>query len=186
MSFFRAPALRRALLVSAAASAPLVAMPAASTPDAEASTITTSPTVSRFDQNLLADMNRARASRGMRRLVLVAGTTDIAHHWSCHMAAYRVLAHNPNLREALATHGSIAWTTYGENIGRQASGYRAYHLFRRYMSDPSHRANILDRSFRYVGVWSKRSAGRRWNTTDFVGATVDSYHFSYGGTRVVC
>jgi uncharacterized protein YkwD len=186
MSFCRPPSLRRALLVSAAASAPLIAMPTSSTPDAEASTSTVAPTVSPFDQTLLRDVNDARATRGLRRLALVAGTTDVAHHWSCHMAGYHVLAHNPNLRRALERHGSINWTTYGENIASQASAYGANHLFRRYMRDPAHRANILNRSFRYVGVWSKRSSGRRWNTTDFVGATVGSYLYSYGGTRVAC
>jgi uncharacterized protein YkwD len=186
MSFFRMPILRRAFLVSAAASAPLITLPPASTPDAEASTSVMTPTVSPFDQTLLRDINNARAARGVRPLTLVAGTTDVAHRWSCHLAGYRVLAHNPNLRRALERHGSANWTTYGENIARQASGYGADHLFHRYMHDPEHRANILNRSFRYVGVWSKRSSGRRWNTTDFVGATVGSYVFSYGGTRATC
>jgi uncharacterized protein YkwD len=152
----------------------------------EAPAATSTPTISRFDQRLLADINRARASRGMRRLTLVAGTTDVAHHWSCHMARYAVLAHDANLRRALETHGSPDWTAYGENVARQAASYGADHLFRGYMSDPAHKANILDRSYRYIGVWSKRSGGRRWNTTDFVGQPISSYHYSYGDTRVTC
>ena len=185
MPTFRPAVLCHALLVSAALSAPLLA-PRATSIGHDADAASSTPVLSRFDNRLLGDINHARASRGIRRLALVAGTTDVAHHWSCHMARYGVLAHNPNLRWALETHGSPDWTTYGENIGRQPSGYGADHLFHRYMSDPAHRANILDRSYRYIGVWSKRASGRRWNTTDFVGAPTDSYSFSYGDMRVTC
>ena len=184
MSLYGSALLRAALLVSAALAAPWPAMPAPTGAVAEAASST--PPVSRFDQRLVRDINHARASRGIRRLTLVAGTTDVAHRWSCHMARYRVLRHNPNLAAQLSTHGSDGWTTYGENIGWQSSGYGADRLFRSYMREPYHRANILNRSFRYVGIWSKRGGRRRWNTTDFVGAPVSSYSYAYGGTRVSC
>ncbi|HET6817596.1 MAG TPA: CAP domain-containing protein [Mycobacteriales bacterium] len=185
MPTFRPALLRHALLVSAALSAPLL-IPSGAPAPAETDVASTTPALSQFDSRLLSDMNRARASRGVRRLALVAGTTDVAHRWSCHMARYNILAHNPSLRWALETHGSIDWTTYGENVAEQPTGYGADHLFRSYMRDPAHRANILDRAYRYVGVWSKRGSGRRWNTTDFVGTPVDSYLFSYGATQVTC
>jgi len=184
MSCFRPPRLRGALLASAAASAPLIALAPTSTPAAEAAT--SASTLSGFDQELVRDINIARASRGLRRLALVTGTTDVAHRWSCHMARYRSLTHNPDLAHDLALHGSPDWTTYGENIAWQSSNYGADHMFRRYMSSPAHRANILDRSYRYVGIWTKRSSARDWNTTDFVGGPVSSYHYSYGGMRVAC
>src|SRR4051794_22869983 len=84
-------------------------------PSAHASTYT--PSLSRFDQRLLADINHARAARGIRRLVVVAGTTDVAHGWSCHLATKLTLGHNYGLGSALSTHGSANWTTYGENVG---------------------------------------------------------------------
>lgn len=146
----------------------------------------TTPTLSAFDSRLLYDMNHARAARGIRKLVVVAGTTDVAHHWSCHQAAYLTLAHDLNLLTQLETHGSALWTTYGENVGMQSSTYGADHLFRAYMNDPSHRANILDKAYRYVGVWSKRHNGWRFNTVDFVGSPVSSYNYGYGATRVTC
>jgi uncharacterized protein YkwD len=142
--------------------------------------------MSGFDVQLVRDINNARASRGLRRLALVAGTTDVAHRWSCHMARYRTMSHNPDLVRDLSGHGSAALTRYGENIAWQSGSYGADHMFRSYMRSPVHRANILNRSFRYVGVWTKRSPGRSWNTTDFVGAPVSSYHYSYGGMRVAC
>jgi uncharacterized protein YkwD len=142
--------------------------------------------MSGFDAQLVRDINTARASRGLRRLALVAGTTDVAHRWSCHMARYRTMSHNPDLVGDLSRHGSADMTAYGENIAWQSRNYGADHMFRSYMRSPVHKANILNRSFRYVGVWTHWSPGRRWNTTDFVGAPVSSYHYSYGGMRVAC
>jgi uncharacterized protein YkwD len=175
---------RRVLLVTAAVSGPALAAIPGTTPPADAATSTS--VLSTFDRNLLHDINDARASRGLRRLALAAGTTDVAHHWSCHLARYRTLQHNPNLAANLETHGSALWTSYGENIGWQSAGYVAHRMFRAYMHDPSHRANILGHSYRYVGIWSKRSNGRRYNTTDFVGKPVSSYNTAYGGVRVTC
>lgn len=151
--------------------------------DAQAST---TPTLSAFDARLLHDINHARTSRGIRAVTAVAGTSDVAHHWSCHLASAWTLAHNLNLVSQLETHGSALWTTYGENVGWQSSSYGADRLFRAYMNEPAHRANILDSAFRYVGVWSKRHNGRRFNTMDFVGSPLSSYSTSYGGTRVTC
>jgi uncharacterized protein YkwD len=175
---------RRALVVAAAVTGPALAAAPGSVPvaDAAGSYVRLSP----FDHHLLRDINDARASRGLRRLALAAGTTDVAHYWSCHLARLRVVEHNPNLGSMLSTHGSSAWTTYGENVARQPRRYTARHLFRAYMHDPSHRANILDGHFRYVGIWTKRGGHRRYNTTDFVGATLGSYNTSYGATRVTC
>jgi len=144
------------------------------------------PTLSAFDARLLHDINYARAARGIRKLVLVAGTTDVAHHWSCHLASSLTLAHDASLVTQLDTHGSALWTTYGENVGNESTAYGADRLFHMYMQDAAHRANILDKAFRYVGLWTKRNSGRRFNTIDFVGSPVSSYSTSYGGTRVRC
>jgi len=151
--------------------------------DAHAST---TPTLSTFDARLLHDINYARTSRGIRAVSAVAGTSDIAHHWSCHLASASTLAHNLKLASQLDTHGSALWTTYGENVGWESTAYGADRLFRLYMNEPAHRANILDSAFRYVGLWTKRSNGRRYNTMDFVGSPLSSYSTSYGGTRVTC
>jgi uncharacterized protein YkwD len=171
-----------ALLVSVAALTGVVAVPLAS----HAAAATYTPTLSTFDARLLYDINHARTIRGIRALTPVAGTTDVAHGWSCHMAAVSVLSHDLRLAALLETHGSYWWTTYGENVGMVSSTSGADTLFRAYMNSPAHRANILDRSFRYVGVWSKRSGGRRWNTIDFVGSTASSYKYGYGPTRRTC
>src|SRR5437764_14908757 len=77
---------------------------------------TYTPTLSTFNTRLLYDINHARASHGVRQLVLAAGTTDVAHRWSCHMAYWNVLGHNPNLGYALEHHGSWNWQAYRENV----------------------------------------------------------------------
>jgi uncharacterized protein YkwD len=146
----------------------------------------TTVSLSSFDARLLADINRARSAHGIRRLIVVAGTTDVAHGWSCHLASLRSLAHNPSLSSQLASHGSYNWTTYGENVGMLPTTNGADALFRAYMHSAPHRANILDPDFRYVGIFTKRTAVFRWNTLDFVGRSSSSYSYGYGGTRKNC
>jgi uncharacterized protein YkwD len=170
------------IVAAAAALAGVLGVPVATT--AAASTYT--PTLSSFDARLVYDINRARTSRGIRALTVVAGTTDVAHGWSCHMASVSLLSHNSRLGSQLSTHGSALWTTYGENVGVESRANGADYLFRLYMRSPGHRANILDRSFRYLGVWTKGANGLRWNTLDFAGSAPSSYNYAYGRTRRTC
>jgi len=170
------------LLLLAAVLSCVVAVPMAS----QARAATYSPSLSAFDSRLLYDINHARNVRGIRSLTAVACTTDVAHNWSCHMAAASWLSHDLRLGALLETHGSYWWTTYGENVGMIGSASGADSLFRAYMNSPEHRANILDRSYRYVGIWSKRSGGYRYNTIDFVGSARSSYSNTYGGERRHC
>ncbi len=151
-----------------------------------ANTTTDRPSLSRFDSRLLSDINHARAKHGLRKLVVAAGTTDIAHGWSCLLATTGALAHNPALEAQLLTHGSRAWTYYAENVGSESRSMTADELFHSYMHSSAHRANILDPSDRYIGIWTKTGRGSRFNTIDFVGATARSYRTSYGSTRVTC
>jgi len=143
-------------------------------------------TLSTFDARLLADINHARAVRGIRTLTVVAGTTDVAHGWSCRLASLRSLAHNPYLGSQLATHGSANWTTYGENVGMESVTSGADALFHAYMNSAPHRANILDPDYKYIGIFTKRGKLFRWNTLDFVGRTSTSYNYGYGATRRTC
>jgi uncharacterized protein YkwD len=162
------------LMATVAATATLTAGPLAGSAHA----VSYAPTLSTFDHRLLYDINHARAARGIRTLTAVAGTTDIAHGWSCHMASSLTLAHNWNLAAALDNHGSSLWTTYGENVGMEPTTLGADALFRAYMNSAPHRANILDPDFKYLGY--------RWNTLDFVGKYSTSYNYAYGPTRRTC
>ena len=171
-------------VITAAAS--LCTVATAVGPTSEAASAGTYVTLSTFDAHLLADINQARAAHGIRKLIVVAGTTDVAHGWSCKLASLRYLAHNSNLSSQLATHGSYYWTTYGENVGVVSSGSSAGTLFRAYMNSAPHRANILDPQYKYIGVFTKRTSAFRWNTLDFVGQTSSSYNYGYGTTRKTC
>src|SRR3954466_5799919 len=170
--------------VSLAASVAIAAAPGA--PRAHAGTASLQPSLSRFDSRLLADMNRARARHGLAGLQVTAGTTDVAHRWSCHLAASRDLYHNGSLASQLASHGSRLWTSYAENVGYVRRHAGADRLFKAYMNSPEHRANILDPSSRFIGVWTKKGAGKRWNTIDFVGSRSTSYNTDYGIARSSC
>jgi uncharacterized protein YkwD len=150
---------------------------------AEAST---APTMSRFDQRLLTLINATRQAHGLRPLAVTAGTSDVAHSWSCHMANVRILSHNGRLAADLSTHGSRLWTSYDENVGYIAKTEGARRLFNAYMKSPEHRANILDASARFIGSWTKVGGHRRYNTIDFVGSQTTAYHYSYGGMRTTC
>jgi uncharacterized protein YkwD len=149
---------------------------------AEASTTT----LTKFDQRLLTLINQTRQAHGLRPLLPTAGTSDVAHGWSCHMASVRVLSHNGRIATQLENHGSRMWTSYDENVGYVAKSEGAGRLFRAYMNSPEHRANILDSSVRYVGSWTKVGGNKRYNTVDFVGNTSSAYNYNYGGMRSSC
>src|SRR5437763_1477490 len=89
---------RRVIAVAAAALTIVVAGPLGSAAHAS-----TTPSLSHFDARLLHDMNIARSNHGMRKLTPVAGTTDVAHHWSCHLASALTLAHDLKLATKLET-----------------------------------------------------------------------------------
>jgi uncharacterized protein YkwD len=161
----------------------VVAGPMARTAHAASYTPTT---LSRFDSKLVYLINRAREARGLPRLIVVAGTTDVAHNWSCKLASSRILAHNGNLVGALENHGSANWTTYAENVGYVYGTDSARDLFRAYMNSPAHKANILARSNKFIGTWTKKGSGFKWNTIDFVGSSLSAYNNNYGGARSSC
>lgn len=120
-----------------------------------------------YSARLLSLVNDARANAGLPALELASGTTTVATDWSAQMASTRTLAHNPDLRHQLETHGSANWTAYGENVGEGDPG-APDRLFRAYWNSPEHRANILTRAYRFVGVATVFSGRTSWNTFDFV------------------
>ena len=152
-----------------------------STAEAATSKYGPAPRLSTYDARLLHDINHARAAHGRAPLRATAGTTDVAHRWSCHMGGYTTLSHRPHLVSAISKSGSAAWRVMGENVGVAASS-DADVLFHAYMTSPKHRANILDGSYRFLGIHTELRHGERWNTLDFV----DRYSGTYGPTRATC
>lgn len=134
-----------------------------------------------YDHQLVAYINSARAAHNLPALTAVAGTTDVAHRWSCQMAAADNLSHDPLLVSRIASHGSASWHFIAENVGyHSAPDPKA--LFTAYMNSPHHRENILDPRAHFIGSFTRYAHGVRWNTLDFV----DSYTNAYGGSRTSC
>jgi uncharacterized protein YkwD len=172
----------RLLAVAAAAAAPLLGMVApqvTATPAAASEATVDSVRLNGFEAKLVEQINAARQDHGLRPLVVTAGTTDVARAWAWHLAHAQALSHNPSIVRDIARHGSPNWTLIAENVGESASDSPGT-LFQAYMASPPHRANILDRSSRYLGVGVVERGTTAWNTLDFT----NSYTTTYGRTRV--
>lgn len=108
-------------------------------------------------------MNRARTSHGRAALTLNSSLSDYARRWSATMASKNRLYHNASLAIWLR---NWSWRILGENVGVGPSVKSLYVAF---MNSPPHRANILDRRFRNVGVGIAVRDGRTWVTVIFRG-----------------
>ena len=172
----------RILLTAGLAAAPILglAAPAALVTPAAATggTHILSVRLNGFEAQLAADINQARRSAGLRSLTVVAGAPDVARRWSWRMADSQTLSHNPSIISDINRAGSSAWTEIAENVGEGPSD-NPHSLFQAYMDSPPHRANILDRAARYVGVGTVERDGVAWNTLDFTNA----YNNAYGLPR---
>jgi uncharacterized protein YkwD len=132
-----------------------------------------------FESTLVDDINKARRNAGLGSLTVVAGATDVARRWSWRMASVQQLSHNPSIVNDISRAGSRDWSMIAENVGEGPSESPDV-LFRAYMASPEHRANILDRDARYIGMGTVERNGIAWNTMDFTNA----YDDGYGRTRV--
>jgi uncharacterized protein YkwD len=134
--------------------------------------------VNAVEARLLRLVNAARTNRGIPALKITPGYTDVARRWSAVMATRRQMAHNPSLVTQVAASGGSAWRAVAENVGY---GYDADTLFQAYMRSTLHRANILNPTYRYVGMgWAERPGGLGFNTQVFV----NTYSTRYGRSRV--
>src|SRR3954471_22924750 len=172
----------RLVATAVAAAAPLLGLAtptALTTPAAATERTVNSVRLNGYEAALVARINDARRSAGLRSLVVVPGATDVARRWSWHLGHERALSHNPYIARQLERSGSAAWTEIAENVG-EASSSDPGSLFRAYMASPPHRANILDSHARFLGVGVVERDGVAWNTLDFTNA----YSTRYGRTRV--
>ena len=170
--------IHRLVAVALALGATLaVALPGA--PATAFSTTSTGIRLNAVEARLVALINHARTSRGIPALQVTPGTTDVARRWSASQASRNLMSHNVNVLDHLERSGSLQWGNYGENVG-YAYNNGTDSLFNAYMASPGHRANILSRSFRYLGIgWAERPDGKGFNTQVFV----DAYSAAYGATR---
>jgi peptidoglycan hydrolase-like protein with peptidoglycan-binding domain len=104
-------------------------------------------------------INSEREAHGLPALTMRSDLDAVAQSWADHMASTGVLAHNPNLVSDISN-----WTTIGENVGE---GPSIASLTQAFWNSPEHKANILDSSYRDVGVATKTVDGTIWITIDF-------------------
>ena len=101
---------------------------------------------------LLRAMNNARAARGLVRLRIGSGLQTGSHSWAWYL-----------LRNDVFRHGSLSAGTT-ENIGWLTCRTDwAGALVRMWLASPAHRANLLDRSARLVGVGVARGSWQRYS-----------------------
>ncbi|MEU1594957.1 CAP domain-containing protein [Streptomyces sp. NPDC005708] len=127
------------------------AAPAATpTPSSPAAATATAPaTVAR----ILALVNAERSKVGCSALTLNATLTKVAQAHSEDMAAHRNMSHTGSDGSSPGdriTRAGYNWSTYGENV---AYGYATpEEVMAGWMSSPGHKANILNCSFKEIGV----------------------------------
>jgi uncharacterized protein YkwD len=114
-------------------------------------------------QKMLAWVNHARKSHGVRPLKMAPYVVDVAHGHNLDMARKHKLFHTKDLGSELRR---VNWHSWGENVG---AGVTPWGLFKAYMASPDHRANILDRGFDHVGINFVVRDGVMWSTMDFYG-----------------
>ncbi|MEU8434470.1 CAP domain-containing protein [Streptomyces sp. NPDC029216] len=153
------------------AAPPAAPQPAA--PPAEPSAAPSAPQASGATADaqakVLALVNQERAAAGCPALTVNAKLTQAAQDHSADMAAHATMSHtgsdgsDPGQR---ITRAGYQWQTYGENV---AYGYSTpEQVMEGWMNSPGHRRNILDCSYREIGI-GLAQPGQYW-TQDF-GAT---------------
>ncbi|MFE9880742.1 sigma-70 family RNA polymerase sigma factor [Streptomyces sp. NPDC005784] len=108
-------------------------------------------------------VNKERAAAGCGPLTEDTQLEEAARAHSDDMAARDFFDHtNPGQR---ITAAGYRWSTYGENIAMGQQTPQA--VMDSWMNSPGHRANILNRSFKNIGVGVHKGSGGPWWTQDF-------------------
>ena len=119
-----------------------------------------------YDAQILYWTNVARRQHGLRALKAGPCVDRFAENWTSRMAARGFFSHQ-RLRPVLRR---CHRHTAGENIARSSGSWSAYQVVQAWMHSPGHRANILNRRYKALGVsaWRSRSGGT-YITQDFAG-----------------
>ncbi|AOR31329.1 hypothetical protein BFF78_10035 [Streptomyces fodineus] len=150
---------------TAAPSAPRT-IAAASKAPAAPSTPKPTATASGVTARIVQLVNAERAKVGCHPLTVNAALMKAAQAHSADMAAHQNMSHTGSDGSSPGdriTRAGYAWSAYGENV---AYGYAtADQVMTGWMNSPGHRANILDCSFKEIGV-GLAQPGSYW-TQDF-------------------
>lgn len=116
-----------------------------------------------IERDLARYHSNSRASRGLVRLTLNEALSDKARQHSRAMVSRARIFHTANLAY---TYRSWSFTYLGENVG---VGPSMLELHKAFMNSPGHRANILKRQYRKVGIGAVTVGRRIWVTVIFMG-----------------
>jgi uncharacterized protein YkwD len=117
---------------------------------------------------VVALVNQERAKAGCGALAEDPQLEKAAQDHSDDMAARNFFDHtNPDGADPgqRITAAGYKWSTYGENIAQGQQTAQA--VMESWMNSPGHRANILNCSFKDIGVGIHKGSGGPWWTQDF-------------------
>lgn len=103
--------------------------------------------------------DRARTSHDRRELRTDACLQRSAQRQAERMARTRTLSHSNDPARTMQRCGLQTW---GENVARALGDSDGSAVVGLWMDSPGHRANILDRRFRRIGVGAVRRGGYWW------------------------
>ncbi|MGN9789689.1 CAP domain-containing protein [Streptomyces sp. NPDC054847] len=120
------------------------------------------------EAQVLSLVNKERASAGCSPLTANAKLTQAADDYSDVMARSGVMSHTGPDGSTMTSRVEAAgyvWSTLGENIARGQAD--AASVMNSWMNSPGHRANILNCSFKELGVGVHFGDGGPWWTQNF-------------------
>jgi uncharacterized protein YkwD len=120
------------------------------------------------EAQVLALVNKERATAGCSPVTANARLTRAADDYSDVMASSGVMSHTGPDGSTMTTRVEAAgykWSTLGENIAQGQAD--AASVMKSWMNSPGHRANILNCSFKELGVGVHFGDGGPWWTQNF-------------------
>jgi uncharacterized protein YkwD len=150
-------ALRRSTVLGALAAC-LLASPAQSTAGVEV------VAAERLEKALVTRVNNVRASRNLRALAVRFRLKRAGRAHATNMARYGYFSHSWStgvpfetwIRRYWPGPGYTSWSA-GENLFWRSGGATAREIVRAWMTSPPHRANLLGRRWRALGIGAVRA-----------------------------
>jgi uncharacterized protein YkwD len=112
-----------------------------------------------LESGVLSDINAIRQARGLRPLVLSSGLSAAARQHSAEMAARGYFEHSSangtSFDRRIARYypmGSHRYWSVGENLVYSSPDLGAAEAVQMWMHSPPHRANLLSRGWREIGL----------------------------------
>jgi uncharacterized protein YkwD len=142
---------------------------------AEAASASPHPAARSAAVAVLSLINRDRASHGAPALRLGGRVDRVALAHSLEMARHDYFSHtglNGSTPLSRLAQGRVPFSVAGENLGYDSGASRPAMLREieaAMMNSPDHRANLLDRNFKHVGIGIAEQGQTIYVTEDFTG-----------------